>query len=247
LSILALRPDACFYFGRCTCGADDWLQESTGLCYKCRIGGRNEPMSKDLIVKAPDEAAVRPHSTAFADYLAPEARAMVLADDDDLRFAVGVINDIMARLGELEAARVAVTQPINAGLRAFNGFFAQPKADGAASREVWDTKIRVYHQAQATKRAADERALAAAIAVQDEPAAARAVMALVPAPKTVGLAVQDAWTFEEFNHGIVPTQFTVLDGAAVRAEIKRQVAEGVLEPAIPGLRITKTQIVKAVG
>lgn len=204
-------------------------------------------MTQTLVVQPPNPETVQPHSMTFAQYLSPEARAMVLHDDEDLAVAASIINDIKTRTAEIEAARVSVTQPINQGLRAFNAFFAPAKAAAAAARELWDTKIRIYHTAQQAKRLANEAALAAAVAAQDEPAAAQAVMALVPAPRVQGLAVVPAWDYEERNHDIVPTSLTRLDARLVGIEIGRQLAEGVAEPAIPGLRVFRRDIVKAVG
>lgn len=245
MSILELRPDACFRLDKCECGTEDWLQQSTNLCFGCRKGTTMTLTA--ITIQPPNVAAVQPHSAAFAEYLSDDSRGFVLHTDDDLQLAANIINDIKQRAAEVEAMRVTVTQPINQGLRAFNQFF-KPFADTAArAREVWDAKIRAYTTRRDADRRAAEVALQEAIATQDAPRATAAIQAFVPPPKAAGLVLQDDWDFEEFNHDIVPTHLTVLDRRAVLAEIKRQVAEGVREPAIGGLRIYFKQQVKATG
>jgi len=210
-----------------------------------------------ITVQPPNAESLRPHSEVLAEYTSPDSRKLVLNSDEDLQLATDIINDIKTRAAQVEALRVSVTQPINQGLRAFNAFF-KPFADSAeAAREMWDEKIRVFLAARETTRRAAEVALQQAITTQDAPAATAAIQAMQPAPRASGLAVQDAWDFEEKNHDIVPTSLTVLDRRLVATEIKRQIEEtrvaagGTLpanwEPAIPGLKVFKRQIVKATG
>ncbi len=241
MSILVARPDACFRYGTCVCGREDWLRSDNDLCYWCI---RGDGMSTAMVTRTQVEDEIKPHGVALAEYLSPDARAMTIDDEEELQLVANIINDIKARAKDLEIKEKAVTAPILAGVEVYRSMFRPLRKGFDEARAVFDAMVRDYaRRRQETSRAA-EIALAAAVASQDEPAAAAAITALVPAAKTVGLVVQDAWDFEEFNHDIVPTSLTVLSRAAVLAEIKRQ---GTNEPAIPGLRIFRREIVKATG
>jgi len=240
-SDLELNNYHSYALGPCACGAE-WVHATSRLCFDCRKG---TPMTLTaLTIQPPNVAAVQPHSQTFAEYLSRESRSFIIQTDEDLQLATNIINDIKARMDQVQAMRVAVTQPINQGLRTFNAFFKPFTDAGQQARELFNGKIRDYTALLEEQRRLGEVALQEAIATQDAAQATAAIQALRPAPKAVGLILQDAWAFEEFNHDIVPTQLTLLDPLAVQAEIKRQLAEGVAEPAIPGLKVFKRQVVK---
>lgn len=201
--------------------------------------------SKALAIPAPTELATT--GEVFAEYLSEESRAITLETDDDLQLATHIINDIKQRLDALEAIRQAVSLPISQGLERYNSLFRPRKKQGQEAREVWDAKIRAFVNAREVARRTAEAALQMAIETQDAPAATVAIASFQPAPKAAGLILQEGWDFEERNHDIVPASLTVTDRTKVAAEIKRQLGEGVAEPAVPGLRIFKKQIVKATG
>ncbi len=242
MSVLAARPDACFRYGACVCGREDWLRSDNDLCYWCI---RGDGMST-AITRTQVEDEIKPHGEALAEYLSPDARGMTIDDEEELQLVANIINDIKARAKDLETREKAVTAPILAGVEVYRSMFRPLRQGYAEARAIFDSMVRDYAQRRAARNQANEAALAAAVEAQDEPAAASAINALIPVAKTAGLVVQDAWDFEEFNHDIVPTSLTVLSRAAVLAEIKRQVAYGET-PAIPGLRIFKREVVKAVG
>jgi hypothetical protein len=200
-----------------------------------------------ITIQPPNSDAIQPHSQAFAEYLSDESIAFILQTDEDLQLATDIINDIKQRMAAVESIRVSVTGPLNQALRTYNGFFKPFSGSGEQAREVWDGKIRAFADKREAARRLAETALQRAIETQDAAKATAAIQSLQTTPRATGLVLQDDWAFEEFNHDIVPTSLTVLDPVAVRAEIKRQVAEGVTEPAIPGLKIVKRQVVKATG
>ncbi len=246
MSILAARPDACFRYGACVCGREDWLRSDNDLCYWCI---RGDGMTTTALATREIEDEIKPHGVALAEYLCPATRAMTIDDEEELQLVANIINDIKARAKDLETREKAVTAPILAGVEVYRSMFRPLRKGFDEARAVFDAMVRDYARRRAVLTQAAEVALAAAVAAQDEPAAASAINALIPAAKTVGLVVQDAWDFEIRNIDIVPTSLTVttVDRNAVLAEVKRQVASGVQEPLIGGLRIFKREIVKAVG
>jgi hypothetical protein len=253
LSVAALSPSTSFRFGTCPapCGREDWLQLSTNLCFNCR---KETAMSNKMIkveatylgpLAAPAELA--PYSTRLAEYLAPESRAMELANDEDLQLATNIINDIKHGLDDLEAIRQTVSLPISQGLDRYNALFRPAKKQAQEARELWNDKIRTFLDRREAAQRAAEAALQQAITTQNAPAATAAIVALKPAPKAAGLGLQEAWAFEEFNHDIVPTSLTITDPKLVKAEIDRQLAAGETQPAISGMRIFKRPVIKATG
>lgn len=190
---------------------------------------------------------LRPTSEALAEYLSPEAHALTLHDDQDLAIAASVINDIKERVKRLDELEKSVTRPILEGVNHYRDLFRPAKGAAALARTLWDGKIRAFADRQAEAQRQAEAALQEAITTQNAPAATAAIQAFVEPPKAAGLVIQDGWDFEEKNHDIVPASLTILNPAAVRAELKRQLDEGAPEPAIAGLRIFKKQIVKAIG
>ncbi len=192
-------------------------------------------------------AELAPTSQVFAELLTPESRAFVLVTDDDLQLAVDIINDVKHRMAALTALKQSVTKPLLAGIEQYRSFFRPAEKAGEDARTEWDGKIRIFHNSREMARRLAEKALQEAIIAQDAPKATAAIQAFQPAPQASGLVIQDAWDFEESNHSIVPTQFTVVDRKAVLAEVKRQVGEGVLNPAIPGIKVFKKQIIKGTG
>lgn len=201
-------------------------------------------MTQAMIVYAPPRE-LEPTAQVLAEYLSPEARDMVLTDDGDLAVATDIINDIKHRAKALDELEKSVTRPINEGLQRYRDLFRPAKQAATAARALWDDKIRQFLARRANAALQAEADLQAAIVSEDGPAAAAAVLALVEPTETRGIGVQDSWTFEERNHDLVPTSLTLLNAVAVRSEIKRQVAEGVTEPAIPGLTITRRAIIRA--
>lgn len=244
MSILELRPDACFRFAYCAgCKTLDWLRSDNNLCYDCRR--KEMDMTQQMTVVPPAE--LRPTSEALAEYLSPEAQALVLSDDQDLALAASIINDIKQRAKVLEELEKSVTRPILEGVNRYRDLFREPKRKAVEARVLWDGKIRTFADRQAEAQQAAEAALQEAITTENAPAATAAIQAFVQAPAAPGLIIQDGWDFEERNHDIVPSSLTATVPGLVRVEIKRQLDQGVLEPAIPGLRVFRKQTIKATG
>lgn len=231
-------------YGTCSCSREDWLLIASGLCFECRKERKVKP-SAALTLAPPAE--LTPASEAIASYISPDAQATVLNTDEDLQTATFIINDIKQHEARMEAIRTSVSQPLNQALRTYNSFFKGFQESAGAARRLWDDKIRAFAARREEARRAAEAALQEAIVAQDAHQATAAIQAIQPAPRATGLALVDAWDFEEFNHDIVPTSLTVLDRRLVMAEIKRQIAEGVPEPAIAGLKVFRRPVVKATG
>lgn len=170
----------------------------------------------------------------------------VVESDEDLQIAADAINDIKNANKRYDAIEKSATEGLVRSLAVIRGWFRPRRVKGEQARQLFDEKVRAYATTKALRVANAEVALTAAVAAQDASAASAALAVLAPAEKTEGLGLEENWEYEEFNHSIVPSGLTVLAGAAVvKAEIKRQRKEGIAQPAIPGLRIFRRDIVKA--
>lgn len=180
------------------------------------------------------------HAEAVAEYLSPETAALEVTDADELTCAMGILKDIRQRRREIESVLKSATEPLMQGLSTIRAWFKPDLVRCKEADELWEGKIRSFHEAASRARAGAARELQAAVDAGDKTAAKAALVRAQPAPRSEVGTVFEVWDFEEQNHEIVPTQFTILDTVAVRAEMQRQLREeNVAAPAVAGIRFFK--------
>lgn len=170
-----------------------------------------------------------------------------LTSNDELQVAAQIINDIRDRKRKVEAIMRTVTEPLNTALRQVRAWFAPTLAEAEAARALADQRIIDYGRAEEAARKAGRAALTTAIKAGNKAAASVAIEQIQPQAKAEGVSTYKAWDFEELNHDIVPTQFTMLDTAEVRKEMNAQVKSGANPPAISGIRFFQVDRVRGTG
>lgn len=201
-------------------------------------------MVQDMTV-APIEAQFeekrKSHAEAVVEYLTPDSQAMAVSDADELTCAMGILKDIRQRRREIESVLKSATEPLMQGLSTIRAWFKPDLARCKEADELWEGKIRSFHEAASRARAGAAKELQAAVDAGDKSAVKAALVRAQPAPRSEVGTVYEVWDFEEQNHDIVPAQFTILDTVAVRAEMQRQLKEeNVAAPAVAGIRFFKT-------
>lgn len=162
-----------------------------------------------------------------------------IVSNDDMNYANELLAWVKIRAKSLEARRKEISQPLNAVLRTYNGWFKKP-LDALKVAEA-QLKNKIAEALAATKRAQDEALAAVADtggAVAGEVLAVAHGQELIDQPDNV--SIQEDIDFEIVDEKVVPRAFCKPDLAMLKAYGK---AYGVAAE-VPGVRFFKTRIVK---
>jgi len=87
------------------------------------------------------------------------AQSFVITSDDDYRLAGEELQSVKGRITRMEAARTAITGPMNKALKAVNDLFRAPMADLTAAENAIKGSMLTYYDEQ-QRKAADARRIA---------------------------------------------------------------------------------------
>jgi colicin import membrane protein len=97
-------------------------------------------------------AAMEKEAMQEANGLLTQAKAVVITNDEEYRFAGEQFARIKAKEKELEAQRVAITGPMNASLKAVNAMFKRPAEALEAARGYFARPMAKYQEEVEKKR-----------------------------------------------------------------------------------------------
>lgn len=211
------------------------------------------------LVPIQDDSEVRVLTRHITDTVSLAASAVVETAEHD-EWATAILAEIARHRKHAEGLRLRFTRPLNESLKAINGTFRDLDGPLAAADKTLRQKVLAYRNAERTRIAEEEARLRAernaaeaaaraaitnpatsipdgqaALAVADAAAEALDLLAAPPAP-TVKTAfgsstVRRDWDFEVTDLGLVPTEYLLINGPAVRKAIDRGVRD------IPGIRV----------
>ena len=199
-----------------------------------------------------DERAIQIHVPYDAGSLArlqaeaeADAKALVgLACPDDATYTAldGILTDTLRRLDAVEAAEKAITQPINAGLKAARDLFRPLRSSLDACVGMLKAPMGAWMQEKALAERQARAVALEAVKVGDHATMAQAltVAADVSGRPDAGAAARFAWEVERvLNPDLVPDEYWVLDTKQIDAVARAWSGKREDPPVVPGVKFKR--------
>ncbi len=203
-------------------------------------------MASQEIILAEFEDDIRSHEANIAQYLGPDAEAYEITSPTDYEEAGEIINEIKRGAKTLEMVEKSATAPALQSVETIRSWFRPARKQAEQAMTLWKGKIATYLKRQAEEQQAVQARLQTAAQAGKSDEVRQELARLETAPQAKGVSIRHVWKFQVINKNIVPTEFTIVDEAAITAEMKRQVAAGET-PVIAGVKFWQEQQVAATG
>ena len=207
-------------------------------------------MTQELTIyeNTPPERATAEGITAWlAQWVAPDAQALELADDEMRQMAVDVVKEIKAKAKQLEDAEKSVTSGIVKSLAIFRSWFAPGKELAKKGVALWNGKILESEARQKRETAAAMARVEVELQKGNTEAAMVAHREIKPVTKLVGMQKRKIWKTTILNPDLIPDEFWSVDPAKIEAERKRQLEMYPGEtPTIAGVKFYQEETLASV-
>lgn len=176
-----------------------------------------------------------------------------ITTDEEYESAVDILKEVKRAANDLEAARTAITKPMNDAVKAVNAQFTEPSSrlEIAERRLKQMTAKYVADKRAEQQRMIAEAALAAAAARASQPDAATDVAkaveqavtlaAAAAAPVVSGVSFSERWDWSVSDLSLIPREYLRVDDTKINAAVKAGVR------SIPGVRIFSTTSTRVVA
>lgn len=167
-----------------------------------------------------------------------ELKSLQISDDDDYEYAGEFLKSVKRLYNEVEARRKKVTDPLNAALKEFRGWY-KPTLDILEEGErLLKKKLGDYALKKEQEREEQMRQIAAASRQGDFDSAHAISQNLSESASHAGISVQRKWDYKVTDFAQVPREFLCIDHSALKIHIRNA---GKDKPqSVPGVEFFET-------
>ncbi len=179
------------------------------------------------------EALPEKHARAVA--IRQAAQAFVISSEEEAQKAAGYLTRVHAELQEVEADRLAFSDPLTKLKKAWDAGFKPRKNELEIAKGALSLALGKYRQAEQAAKAKLLEASNASEETTPEERRALVVAATEDAPKLAGLRESITWEITGIDEALVPREFFSVDVAKIAARIKA--TEGTVQ--LPGVSFSR--------